>query len=192
MTRRLRGCLPGVSCRLAAASLTAMGLAASLAASALAVAHPARAQDIRQDTQQEVRGMAAERPLFLRIRPQMPASLGGGGSAALSGDLADAEIARQARAAREAVWERAAARARIAIASVCTGCLRPEPQGAAPARNAAEEPRRNAVGARSGAQAENRPAPASLAALADRTVPTPPEPALPESVLPEPATRGDP
>lgn len=58
---------------------------------------------------------SAQEPLFLRIRPQSaaPRDVGAGRS--------DAEVA----AAREAVWERSAARARIAIASVCTGCLKP-------------------------------------------------------------------
>lgn len=59
----------------------------------------------------------AQEPLFLRIRPSdaPPREIGSGGS--------DAEIARAARAAREAVWERSTMRANLAIASVCTGCL---------------------------------------------------------------------
>ena len=157
MTRRLRGCLQGVLCLLAATA-------------GLAGARPARAQD--GPASPNLRDSRAEQPLFLRIRPQASASLGSGGSAAYSGALTDAEIARQARAAREAVWERAAARARIAIASVCTGCLRPEPAGSVSAES---------VSARlsAGAQAEIRPIPASLAAISDQPVP-------------EPATRGDP
>ena len=64
---------------------------------------------------------SAQEPLFLRIRPQdsTPRDVGAGPSVAA------------ARAAREAVWERSAARARIAIASICTGCLRP-PSAAVP------------------------------------------------------------
>lgn len=54
---------------------------------------------------------SAEEPLFLRIRP--------------SDD--DAAVAARARALREAVWARSDRRARIAIASVCTGCLKPLP-----------------------------------------------------------------
>lgn len=48
----------------------------------------------------------AQEPLFLRIRPASPEA---------------------AFAAREAVWTRSHERARIAIASVCTGCLLPVP-----------------------------------------------------------------
>lgn len=48
----------------------------------------------------------AQEPLHLRIRPSSPEAV--------------------AYAAREAVWERSARRARIAIASVCSGCLLPE------------------------------------------------------------------
>lgn len=72
----------------------------------------------------------AEEPLFLRIRPQgaSPAEIGAGGAS-------EVEAARRARAAREAVWERANARARIVIASVCTGCMKPLP----PAPKAAQE-----------------------------------------------------
>jgi hypothetical protein len=40
--------------------------------------------------------------------------------------MPSAEEVARARAAREAVWERADRRARIAIASVCSGCLQPE------------------------------------------------------------------
>ena len=42
-------------------------------------------------------------------------------------------LAAEARAAHEAVWERANHRARIAIASVCTGCLPPPPRAVPPA-----------------------------------------------------------
>ena len=167
MTRRLRGCLQGVLCLLAATA-------------GLASARPARAQD--GPASPNLRDSRAEQPLFLRIRPQASASLGSGGSAAYSGALTDAEIARQARAAREAVWERAAARARIAIASVCTGCLKPEPAGSVSAGSvSASSGPAGSVSARpsAGAQAEIRPIPASLAAISDQPVP-------------EPATRGDP
>ncbi|GJE59047.1 hypothetical protein [Methylobacterium trifolii] len=61
---------------------------------------------------------AAQEPLFLRIRPQGAPEIGGG---------SDEAVARAARAAREAVWERSAVRARRAIASVCTGCLKDWP-----------------------------------------------------------------
>lgn len=63
----------------------------------------------------------AQEPLFLRIRPagEAPAGLGGAGPS-------DETIARDARARAQAVWDRADRRARIAIASVCTGCLGPE------------------------------------------------------------------
>ena len=61
----------------------------------------------------------AQEPLFLRIRPagEAPADLGSAGPS-------DEEIARAARARSEAVWQRAEERSRIAIASVCTGCLK--------------------------------------------------------------------
>jgi hypothetical protein len=56
---------------------------------------------------------AAQEVLFLRIRPQPEsASLGAAGTAA-------------ALAAREAVWERSNASARVILESVCTGCLAP-------------------------------------------------------------------
>lgn len=56
----------------------------------------------------------AQEVLFLRIRPQPEtASLGTAGSAAA------------ALAAREAVWARSNARARVILESVCTGCLAP-------------------------------------------------------------------
>jgi hypothetical protein len=56
----------------------------------------------------------AQEVLFLKIRPQPEtASLGAGGSAAA------------ALAAREAVWARSNARARVILESVCTGCLAP-------------------------------------------------------------------
>jgi len=78
-------------------------------------------------------------PLYLRIRPPdaRPAETGTGGSGrddgagasggVSAGALADAEANRRARAAREAVWERSNARARVIIASVCTGCMKPMP-----------------------------------------------------------------
>lgn len=64
----------------------------------------------------------AQEPLLLRIRPPdaAPAEIGA------SGGMPSAEEVARARAAREAVWERADRRARIAIASVCSGCLQPE------------------------------------------------------------------
>lgn len=63
----------------------------------------------------------AQEPLLLRIRPlgEPAHDLGAG-----SGSTLDDE-ARQARARSEAVWARAERRSRIAIASVCTGCLTP-------------------------------------------------------------------
>ena len=73
-------------------------------------------------------GASAQEPLFLRIRPSdaAPGAIGRGGPS-------DAEIARAAHAAREAVWARSTDRARLAIASVCTGCLaRPPPVRPAP------------------------------------------------------------
>lgn len=62
----------------------------------------------------------AQEPLLLRIRPSgdQPADLGSAG-------LSDDRIARDARARSQAVWDRADRRARIAIASVCTGCIEP-------------------------------------------------------------------
>lgn len=69
----------------------------------------------------------AQEPLLLRIRPagEAPADLGGAGT---SGEM----IAREARARSQAVWDRADRRARIAIASVCTGCIEPAPAPAPP------------------------------------------------------------
>ncbi len=58
---------------------------------------------------------SAQEPLYLKIRPGLPPGLDGDGIAAA-----------QAAAARESVWQRADRRARIAIASVCTGCLPPD------------------------------------------------------------------
>jgi hypothetical protein len=52
----------------------------------------------------------AQEPLFLRIRPNN-----------------DDGAAARARALREEVWARSDRRARIAIASVCTGCMKPLP-----------------------------------------------------------------
>ena len=106
---------------------------------------------------------SAQEPLFLRIRPQdsTPRDGGAGPSAA--------EVAA-ARAAREAVWERSAARARIAIASVCTGCLGPPPAVPTPARTL------TAAGASANGPAS---APAADTALVPASDPIPP-------------TRGDP
>lgn len=68
---------------------------------------------------------SAQEPLFLRIRP-VGASLGASLGVPLpeigGSGRSEAEIARSAR---EAVWARSAVRARLAIASVCTGCLGP-------------------------------------------------------------------
>ncbi|SFG48000.1 hypothetical protein [Methylobacterium gossipiicola] len=86
----------------------------------------------------EAQESLAQSPLLLRIRPfgETPTDLGAG-----SGPRSDDE-AREARARSEAVWARAERRSRIAIASVCTGCLSPvrpvadrqadSPGGAAP------------------------------------------------------------
>lgn len=61
----------------------------------------------------------AEEPLLLRIRPNHNEDEFGRGSAA-----SPEAIARQAWLAREAVWERSRRNAEIAIASICTGCLK--------------------------------------------------------------------
>ncbi|GJE27116.1 hypothetical protein [Methylobacterium organophilum] len=68
---------------------------------------------------------SAQEPLFLRIRPNPAPEAASGGA-----DRSDAAVAA---AAHEAVWERANRRARIAIASVCTGCLPPPPRAVPPA-----------------------------------------------------------
>ena len=78
----------------------------------------------------------AQEPLLLRIRPNATLLPEGGGSGER---LSDAEVAARARVAREAVWQRAERRARIAIASVCTGCLGPAPLPE-PSRAAAPNP----------------------------------------------------
>ncbi|WP_342154438.1 hypothetical protein [Methylorubrum sp. SB2] len=82
----------------------------------------------------------AEEPLYLRIRPNpVPdASVGSGQGRAVA-------AAGQGReAGRETVWERADRRARLAIASVCTGCLDPRflarPVEAAPPVRASRPP----------------------------------------------------
>ena len=77
---------------------------------------------------QEALDAREQAPLLLRIRPpgEAPRHLGAG-----SGPMTDEEV-RQARARNEAVWARADQRARIAIASVCTGCLAPVRPPAAP------------------------------------------------------------
>lgn len=70
----------------------------------------------------------AEEPILLRIRsnPDLPADVGGGSEMTISPEDPDrrAFLARQAFLAREAVWERSRVRAEIAIASICTGCLK--------------------------------------------------------------------
>ncbi|GAB6845387.1 hypothetical protein JCM2811A_43890 [Methylorubrum rhodinum] len=58
----------------------------------------------------------AEEPLYLRIRPK-PSSE----AAVSAGSVQARGFGRES--GRESVWERADRRARIAIASVCTGCL---------------------------------------------------------------------
>ena len=59
----------------------------------------------------------AEEPLYLRIRSHPAARLDGAAGAGLAaGPTAEGPP-------RETVWERSDRRARIAIASVCTGCL---------------------------------------------------------------------
>lgn len=57
----------------------------------------------------------AQEPLFLRIRPAAPDA--GSAAAGIDDEAADA------RARSEAVWQRSERRARLAIASVCRGCL---------------------------------------------------------------------
>ncbi len=60
----------------------------------------------------------AEGPLYLRIRPNpVPEASTGSGEGRTAGQGRDS--------GRASVWERADRRARIAIASVCTGCLDP-------------------------------------------------------------------
>ncbi|WP_407519377.1 hypothetical protein [Methylobacterium oryzisoli] len=71
----------------------------------LACAAPAAAQEA---------GMPVESPLVLRIQPR---------GTALALDEDTEEAGRRAVAAREAFEARITARARRAIASVCTGCL---------------------------------------------------------------------
>lgn len=69
----------------------------------------------------------SEEPIFLRIRsnPALPAEVGGSSDARSPEDPdRRAFLARQAFLAREAVWERSRIRAEIAIASICTGCLK--------------------------------------------------------------------
>jgi hypothetical protein len=96
---------------LAAALAIAGSLTALAPAIGLATAGPALAQE----------------PLFIRIRPGGEASLGSGGAGAF-----DESAAQAARARSEAVWQRAEARSRIAIASVCTGCLAAVPPPTVP------------------------------------------------------------
>ncbi|WP_375409324.1 hypothetical protein [uncultured Methylobacterium sp.] len=69
----------------------------------------------------------AQEPIFLRIRsnPDLPAEVGGGRETMTPEDPdRRAFLSRQAFLAREAVWERSRVRAEIAIASICTGCLK--------------------------------------------------------------------
>ena len=70
---------------------------------------------------------AAQEAIYLRIRsnPDLPAEAGGS-ETTISPEDPDrrAFLARQAFLAREAVWERSRMRAEIAIASICTGCLK--------------------------------------------------------------------
>lgn len=67
----------------------------------------------------------AQEPLFLRIRPPDGAPRDAGAAGAAD-EAARQAAANRARAARESVWARSDRRARIAIASICTGCLAPE------------------------------------------------------------------
>ncbi|MBE7199072.1 MAG: hypothetical protein INR70_14900 [Parafilimonas terrae] len=70
-------------------------------------------------------GAGAQEVLFLHIKPQAePDALGTAGAS------------RAGLAAREAVWERSNARARVIIESVCTGCLGPWAQAAPKPRGA--------------------------------------------------------
>ena len=101
-----------------------LAIAGSLTALAPAIgvstAGPVRAQELRS---QELR----QEPLFIRIRPGGEARLGSGGA-----DAFDDTAAQAARARSEAVWQRAEARSRIAIASVCSGCLAAVPPPTVP------------------------------------------------------------
>jgi hypothetical protein len=96
-----------------------LAIAGSLTALAPAIgvstAGPVRSQELRQE------------PLFIRIRPGGEARLGSGGA-----DAFDDTAAQAARARSEAVWQRAEARSRIAIASVCSGCLAAVPPPTVP------------------------------------------------------------
>ncbi|PXW63040.1 hypothetical protein [Methylobacterium sp. B4] len=67
----------------------------------------------------------AEEPLYLRIRANPAARLDGAAGAGQGQGQRTAPTAGSAVAdtARESVWERSDRRARIAIASVCDGCL---------------------------------------------------------------------
>ena len=67
----------------------------------------------------------AEEPLYLRIRPN-PSPEGAASAGQAGGRPAGTGTGR------ETVWERADRRARIAIASVCTGCLDPRFLGPPP------------------------------------------------------------
>ena len=66
----------------------------------------------------------AEEPLYLRIRANPAARLDGAGQGTGQGQGTPPTAGSAvADTARESVWERSDRRARIAIASVCTGCL---------------------------------------------------------------------
>ncbi|KQP31731.1 hypothetical protein ASF49_09835 [Methylobacterium sp. Leaf104] len=84
---------------------------------------------------------AAQEPLFIRIRPGGEPALGLGGGGAF-----DEAAAQAARARSEAVWQRAEARSRIAIASVCTGCLTALPPAVPPVPAPAPSVRTDAGG----------------------------------------------
>ena len=92
-------------------------------------------------------------PLLLHIRPNDASAAD---AAKTGGRTGDVELAA-ARAAREAVWERSDRRARIAIASVCTDCMKAPPAEAA---------------------MPNAPTPAAATAVPPSAAPTPTEPVL--------------
>ncbi len=92
----------------------------------------------------------AEEPLYLRIRANPEARLDAG-AGAMTGTMNGPPAAGPPR---ESAWERSDRRARIAIASVCSGCLAPRstlrafmpssvaeaPSSAAPPRDATADP----------------------------------------------------
>lgn len=110
----------------------------------------------------------AQEPLLLRIRPlgETAHAFGGGSGSALDDE------ARQARARSEAVWARAERRSRIAIASVCTGCL-------APVRPPVERPSPAAVAATGSV-----PATDAIAASEPVAAPSDPPPFLAQTGTP--------